>query len=79
MAKLYGQTFVSIHATTPITFRLDSINSSFEEEGTDFVSEKPLPIDMRFNDGHRLAIVSYSLLMILSAIGNISVLYATVR
>lgn len=38
-----------------------------------------LPIDMQFNEGHRLAVTIYSLLMIVSAIGNISVLAAIVK
>ncbi|XP_017770687.1 PREDICTED: gonadotropin-releasing hormone II receptor-like [Nicrophorus vespilloides] len=33
-----------------------------------------LPIDMRFNDGHRLSIIVYSILMVFSSIGNITVL-----
>lgn len=37
-------------------------------------TEDNLPIDMRFNDGHRLSITAYSILMVFSAIGNITVL-----
>lgn len=33
-----------------------------------------LPIDMRFNEGHMLSIIAYSILMFISAIGNITVL-----
>nr|CAI5849087.1 unnamed protein product [Callosobruchus analis] len=33
-----------------------------------------LPISMRFNDGHRLSIAVYSVLMVFSAIANITVL-----
>lgn len=33
-----------------------------------------LPIDMRFNEGHIVSIVFYSVLMIISAIGNTTVL-----
>ncbi|ODM89590.1 Gonadotropin-releasing hormone II receptor [Orchesella cincta] len=32
-----------------------------------------LPIDMRFNDGHRIAIILYTLLMTVSAVGNMYV------
>jgi len=39
----------------------------------------PLPIDMRFNDGHQLAIVIYTLLMFWSTIGNVSVLVIIIR
>jgi gonadotropin-releasing hormone receptor len=38
-----------------------------------------LPIDMRFNDGHVVSIVTYSVLMIVSAIGNITVLALLLR
>ncbi|CAH2009883.1 unnamed protein product [Acanthoscelides obtectus] len=33
-----------------------------------------LPISMRFNDGHRLSIAVYSVLMVFSAVANITVL-----
>lgn len=33
-----------------------------------------VPIEMRFNDGHRVSIIVYSILLIISAIGNITVL-----
>lgn len=36
--------------------------------------ESNLPYDMRFNEGHVVAIVTYSILMVISAIGNITVL-----
>lgn len=36
--------------------------------------EMELPLDMQFNDGHLLSIVVYSILMVFSAIGNLSVL-----
>lgn len=38
-----------------------------------------LPIDMRFNDGHVVSIIAYSILMIISAIGNITVLVLILR
>jgi len=33
-----------------------------------------LPNDLRFNDGHLVTIITYSILMVISATGNISVL-----
>lgn len=33
-----------------------------------------MPLEMRFNDGHLISIIVYSILMVLSAIGNITVL-----
>ena len=36
--------------------------------------ESNLPYDMKFNEGHVVAIVTYSILMVVSAIGNITVL-----
>ena len=41
--------------------------------------ELDLPIDMQFNDGHVVSIVTYSVLMIISAIGNSTVLYIISR
>ncbi|XP_012227163.1 adipokinetic hormone/corazonin-related peptide receptor variant I isoform X2 [Linepithema humile] len=38
-----------------------------------------LPIDMRFNDGHLVTIVTYSILMMISAAGNITVLITTMK
>lgn len=36
--------------------------------------ESNLPYDMKFNEGHVVAIITYSILMVVSAIGNITVL-----
>ncbi|XP_019874462.2 adipokinetic hormone/corazonin-related peptide receptor variant I [Aethina tumida] len=41
--------------------------------------EHDLPIDMRPNDGHRLSIIVYSVLMVFSAIANITVLVLLVK
>lgn len=38
-----------------------------------------LPIDMQFNDGHKLAIITYSILMVFSAVANISVFCVIIR
>ena len=35
--------------------------------------------DMKFNDGHRMAIVTYSVLMVVSAVGNLTVLITILR
>jgi len=37
-----------------------------------------LPDDMRFNDGHMVTIFTYSILMMISAAGNITVLITTI-
>lgn len=37
-----------------------------------------LPNELRFNDGHLVTIVTYSILMVISAAGNISVLIMTI-
>lgn len=42
-------------------------------------NEVELPIDMRFNEGHIVSIVFYSVLMIISAIGNTTVLVLIMR
>jgi hypothetical protein len=41
---------------------------------TDFLSD-----DMKFNDGHRMSIITYSVLMVVSAVGNITVLVNILR
>lgn len=38
-----------------------------------------LPINMRFNDGHKLSIIVYSTLMVFSAIANTTVLVLIVK
>ncbi len=38
-----------------------------------------LPIDMQFNEGHKLAIITYSILMVFSAVANISVFCVIIR
>lgn len=38
-----------------------------------------LPIDMRFNEGHIVSIVIYSVLMVISAVGNTTVLVLITR
>lgn len=49
-----------------IALRNESSVSAYNESG--------LTYDMRFNDGHLVTIVTYSILMVISAIGNITVL-----
>jgi gonadotropin-releasing hormone receptor len=34
---------------------------------------------MKFNDGHRMSIVTYSVLMVVSAVGNLTVLITILR
>lgn len=41
--------------------------------------ESDLPIDMQFNEGHVVSIVTYGVLMVISAIGNITVLMLILR
>jgi gonadotropin-releasing hormone receptor len=41
---------------------------------TEFLSD-----DMKFNDGHRMSIITYSVLMAVSAVGNITVLVNMLR
>ncbi|CAO1382924.1 unnamed protein product [Diamesa hyperborea] len=43
------------------------------------LNESDYPIDMKFNDGHRLSITVYSILMVISAIGNITVLVTLIK
>jgi gonadotropin-releasing hormone receptor len=41
---------------------------------TEFLSDA-----MKFNDGHRMSIVTYSVLMVVSAVGNLTVLITILR
>ncbi|XP_011136225.2 gonadotropin-releasing hormone receptor isoform X1 [Harpegnathos saltator] len=41
-------------------------------------NDMDMPMDMRFNDGHMVKIITYSILMVISATGNIAVLTMTV-
>ena len=38
-----------------------------------------LPIDMRFNEGHVVSIATYSVLLVISACGNITILFNLTR
>lgn len=42
-------------------------------------NDTELPIDMRFNDGHRMSIIAYSIMMVISSIGNFTVLVLIFR
>ncbi|XP_026464476.1 gonadotropin-releasing hormone receptor-like [Ctenocephalides felis] len=42
-------------------------------------NESMLPIDMRFNQGHLLSITVYSVLLVISATGNVTVLALLIR
>lgn len=44
------------------------------DNSTGNVTNKTLPIDMQFNEGHLVSIIMYSILMVISAIGNTTVL-----
>lgn len=61
----------------------NSIQSETEDgeslEAFNSTSYAELPIDMRFNDGHLVTIVTYSILMMISAAGNITVLITTMK
>lgn len=37
-------------------------------------SKSELPVNMRFNEGHKLSIIVYSILLVFSAVANITVL-----
>jgi len=71
--------------STSFDYLVNSEVSSFDppRSSTDLIFPEngaiKLPIDMQFNDGHRLAITVYSLLMFVSAIGNVYVFISIVR
>jgi hypothetical protein len=51
---------------------LDAANASLMK--TELDRELELPLDMRFNEGHVVSIVTYSVLMAISGVGNMTVL-----
>lgn len=67
----------SFTTTTENGNEVEGSDNSANVSETDLTEE--LPIDMRFNNGHLLAIVVYSGLMLFSAVGNISVLGTILR
>jgi len=71
--------YSSSQAFTDENFLFDNVSLWNFTKGENFTMKKELPIDMKFNDGHRLAIISHSVLMFLSAIGNISVFVVIFR
>ncbi|CAL8068356.1 unnamed protein product [Orchesella dallaii] len=60
---------------TTITSFDSDLNFTLLENTT----QKQLPIDMRFNNGHLLAVIVYPILMFVSAVGNLAVLSSIVR
>lgn len=55
------------------------ISTELPNSRANISDEVELPIDMRFNEGHIVSIVFYSALMIISAIGNTTVLVLIMR
>ncbi|KAF4532976.1 hypothetical protein B566_EDAN000665 [Ephemera danica] len=53
-----------------------TVNETIAEIGP---HDPRLPIDMRFNEGHVVAIAGFAALMLFSSIGNITVLYSILR
>lgn len=60
---------------------IDEVNVSSIESTTMLFDPgtATLPIDMTFNDGHIVSIVTYSVLLVISVCGNITVLVSLVR
>lgn len=54
-----------------------TVNPEFETAST--VDLSMLPIDMTFNDGHVVSITTYSVLLIISVCGNITVLVNLIK
>ncbi|XP_072746865.1 adipokinetic hormone/corazonin-related peptide receptor variant I-like isoform X1 [Anoplolepis gracilipes] len=54
------------------------LNDTESEEGLKCNDTAELPNELRFNDGHLVTIVTYSILMVISAAGNITVLIMTI-
>lgn len=64
-----GSSMVSIHYDHPTI----SVMTSNQPE------QPRLPIDMTFNDGHILSIATYSVLLVASVCGNVTVLVNLLR
>lgn len=54
-------------------------SESFDTNISEISNSSQLPIDMQFNDGHKLSIVVYTLLLLVSAVGNICVVLQAIR
>lgn len=65
-------------------------NCTFLENGSEILKRRgkdeplykisaDLPIDMQFNNGNLLSVIGYSVLMFISAVGNVSVGYHLLR
>ncbi|KAJ8673744.1 hypothetical protein QAD02_005006, partial [Eretmocerus hayati] len=66
--------------TTSSTIMVSTTLSTMADEVVNSTVSKPvMDPDMQFNEGHVLSIVGYSILMVFSAIGNISVLTLLLR
>ncbi|XP_024936124.1 gonadotropin-releasing hormone II receptor isoform X2 [Cephus cinctus] len=44
-----------------------------------YINDTELPLDMRFNEGHVVSIITYSVLMVISAVGNTTILVLILR
>lgn len=61
----------------PILDDMEEIFRLNESGASSTCNDTELPIDMRFNEGHLIKIITYSILMLISATGNIAVLIMT--
>ncbi|CAG7837944.1 unnamed protein product [Allacma fusca] len=76
--EIYGATMFGNVTELP---DVDMTNWTVGHRGMDKGNQTPweLPIYMQFNQGHMVAIVVYSILMFISAVGNITVLVTIIR
>ncbi|XP_037024498.1 gonadotropin-releasing hormone receptor isoform X2 [Bradysia coprophila] len=61
------------------TLPSELVNFTTEPSPFDNISSSTLPIDMVFNDGHRVVIIVNSILIVVSSIGNFTVLILLIR
>lgn len=57
----------------------DAVHDAMEVTVKNAVNATALPLDMTFNNGHVVAVACYPFLMIVSAVGNITVLVILLR
>ncbi|XP_062545034.1 adipokinetic hormone/corazonin-related peptide receptor variant I-like isoform X3 [Armigeres subalbatus] len=81
--RTYGehtnQDLYSSHSLSSLSNEKDLYDNVTWYDANSNHSDSPLPIDMQFNDGHKLQIIVYSILMVISAIGNITVLALLIK
>lgn len=78
MEDLVGSAVAAVNAAAMVTVAAVSAVAATNATPLN-ATLPPLPLDMTFNDGHVLSVACYPFLMIVSAVGNITVLVILLR